>query len=94
VPGAVAVKQGAGIPVAAVGLITEPAQAQEIIETGKADLILLARVLLRDPYWPLRAAAALGKLETIGAPPQYERGWAALGKVGMNPAIGEPLEAL
>ena len=72
----------------------KPAQAQEIIETGKADLILLARVLLRDPYWPLRAAVALGRPEAISAPPQYERGWAALGKVGMNPAMGEPLEAL
>ena len=94
VPGAIAVRQGAGLPVAAVGLITEPAQAQEIIETGKADLILLARVLLRDPYWPLRAAVALGRPEAISAPPQYERGWAALGKVGMNPAMGAPLEAL
>ncbi len=94
VPGAVAVKQGADIPVAAVGLITEPAQAQEIVESGKADMILLARVLLRDPYWPLRAAAALGALESIDAPPQYERGWAALGKVGMDINQGAPLEAL
>ena len=94
VPGAEAVKQGAGIPVAAVGLITEPEQAQEIIASGKADLILLARVLLRDPYWPLRAAATLGRTEAITAPPQYERGWAALGKVGTRFEVGEPLEAL
>ena len=94
VPGAVAVRQGADMPVAAVGLITEPAQAQEIIESGKADLILLARVLLRDPYWPLRAAAALGRLESIEAPPQYERSWSALGKVGMRVELGAPLAAL
>lgn len=94
VPGAVAVRQGAEIAVAAVGLITEPAQANAIITEGKADLILLARALLRDPYWPYRAAAALGRTEAIAAAPQYERGWSALGKVGVNPALGAPLEAL
>ena len=75
VPGAEAVKSGAGIAVAAVGLITEPAQAQAILTEGKADLILLARALLRDPYWPLHAAAALGRTEALRVPPQYERGW-------------------
>ncbi|WP_149539807.1 NADH:flavin oxidoreductase/NADH oxidase [Siccirubricoccus phaeus] len=81
VPGAVAVKDGAKIPVAAVGLITEPAQAQAILAEGKADLILLARVLLRDPYWPLHAAEALGRPEAIPTPPQYERGWATFGRM-------------
>jgi 2,4-dienoyl-CoA reductase-like NADH-dependent reductase (Old Yellow Enzyme family) len=57
----------------AVGLITEPAQAEAIVREGKADLVLLGRVLLRDPYWPLRAAQALGvSLEAL-VPPQYRR---------------------
>lgn len=60
VPFAEAVRREAGIATAAVGLITEPAQAQAIIAEGKADLVLLARELLRDPYWPLRAARELG----------------------------------
>ncbi|MCO6419595.1 NADH:flavin oxidoreductase/NADH oxidase [Siccirubricoccus sp. KC 17139] len=80
-PGAVAVKEGAKVPVAAVGLITEPAQAQAVVAEGKADLVLLGRVLLRDPYWPLHAAAALGRPDAVPTPPQYERGWNALGKM-------------
>ena len=94
VPGAEAVKHGAGVAVAAVGLITEPEQAQAILAEGKADLILLARVLLRDPYWPMNAAAKLGRLETLATAPQYERGWAALGKVVRQDSIGAPLPAL
>lgn len=60
VPFAAAVRREAGIATGAVGLITEPAQAEEIVASGKADAVLLARELLRDPHWPLRAAAALG----------------------------------
>ena len=55
------VRREAGIPTAAVGMITEAAQADAIIREGKADLVLLARELLRDPYWPLHAAKALGQ---------------------------------
>jgi 2,4-dienoyl-CoA reductase-like NADH-dependent reductase (Old Yellow Enzyme family) len=55
----------------AVGFITSPAQADHIIRSGQADLILLARELLRDPYWPLRAARKLGYL--IPWPAQYVR---------------------
>jgi len=54
------IRRDAGILTAAVGMITEPAQADEIIRSGRADLVLLAREMLRDPYWPLRAAAELG----------------------------------
>lgn len=90
VPGAAAVRQGAEIPVAAVGMITEPEQAQAILTEGKADLILLARAVLRDPYWPLRAAAALGRMEALPVPPQYDRAWSALGKTHIVPAIAEP----
>jgi 2,4-dienoyl-CoA reductase-like NADH-dependent reductase (Old Yellow Enzyme family) len=63
-------KEGA-TKTAAVGMITEPAQADQIIRTGQADLVLLARELLRDPYWPLHAAARLGKRASW--PPQYLR---------------------
>ena len=48
-----------GMPTAAVGLITAPEQAEQIVRSGQADLIVMARELLRDPYWPLHAAAAL-----------------------------------
>ncbi len=94
VPGAVAVKQGAGIAVAAVGLITEPEEAQSVIAEGKADLALLARAFLRDPYWSLRAAAALGATERLIVPPQYERGWNTLGRMHRADAIGRPLPPL
>lgn len=60
VPFAEAVRREAGIATGAVGMITQPAQAEEIVATGKADAVLLAREFLRDPYWPLHAAAALG----------------------------------
>ncbi len=60
VPFSEAVRREAGIATGAVGVITEPAQAEEILASGKADAVLLARQLLREPYWPLRAAAALG----------------------------------
>lgn len=71
VPFAEQIRREAGISTAAVGLITEPEQANEIIKTGEADLIALARELLRDPYWPLHAARALHY--DISWPLQYER---------------------
>jgi 2,4-dienoyl-CoA reductase-like NADH-dependent reductase (Old Yellow Enzyme family) len=54
------------------GLITEPAQAEEILAAGEADVILIGRESLRDPSWPLRAAAELG-VESEAWPPQYLR---------------------
>ncbi|HEX2805554.1 MAG TPA: tRNA-dihydrouridine synthase [Kineosporiaceae bacterium] len=71
VPFARAVCKGSGLPVAAVGLITEPAQAEQILAEGSADTVLLARALLRDPSWPLRAAHELGV--DAAWPPQYLR---------------------
>ena len=65
------IRREAGIATAAVGLITEPAQANAIIAEGQADFVFLARAELRDPYWPLHAAAALG--ETVSWPKQYLR---------------------
>jgi 2,4-dienoyl-CoA reductase-like NADH-dependent reductase (Old Yellow Enzyme family) len=71
VPFAEAIRRDAAIPTGAVGMIADPQQAEEIIATGKADAVLLARQLLRDPYWPLHAATALGEKPTW--PKQYER---------------------
>ncbi|MDF1705998.1 MAG: NADH:flavin oxidoreductase/NADH oxidase [Aeromicrobium sp.] len=75
VPFAEAIRRGADLPVAAVGLITEPAQAQAVLDTGAADAVLLARAAIREPSWPLRAAHELGVApEDAPCPPQYERG--------------------
>jgi 2,4-dienoyl-CoA reductase-like NADH-dependent reductase (Old Yellow Enzyme family) len=71
VPFAARIRREANIPTAAVGMITQPAQANEIIEKGEADLVLLAREMLRDPYWPLHASTTLG--ETMSWPKQYLR---------------------
>jgi 2,4-dienoyl-CoA reductase-like NADH-dependent reductase (Old Yellow Enzyme family) len=64
----------ARVATAAVGLVTSPAQADHVVRTGQADLVLLARAMLRHPYWPLMAAAKLGREGPV--PPQYLRGWA------------------
>ena len=69
------IRREAGIATAAVGMITEPAQADEIIRGEKADLVLLARELLRDPNWPLRAAGELGVQPLPEPPVQYARAW-------------------
>ena len=66
-----AIRRETGILTGAVGMITDPAQAAHILRTGQADLVIIAREFIRDPYWPLHAAAALG--ETISWPPQYLR---------------------
>ncbi|MBI5595844.1 MAG: NADH:flavin oxidoreductase/NADH oxidase [Elusimicrobia bacterium] len=60
VPFAEAVRRETGLPTGAVGFITEPAQAEAIVASGRADAVLLARQFLREPYWPLRAAKELG----------------------------------
>jgi 2,4-dienoyl-CoA reductase-like NADH-dependent reductase (Old Yellow Enzyme family) len=67
------IRNKAGIATGAVGMITEPEQADGILKAGQADLVIMARELLRDPYWPRRAAQALG--EKIKPPVQYERAW-------------------
>jgi 2,4-dienoyl-CoA reductase-like NADH-dependent reductase (Old Yellow Enzyme family) len=69
------IRREAEIATAAVGMITEPAQADEIIRSGKAELVLLARELLRDPNWPLRAASELGVKPAPEPPVQYARAW-------------------
>jgi len=71
VPFAERIRREAGVATAAIGMISAPAQADQIIRNGQADIALLARELLRDPYWPLRAARELG--EPMSWPAQYLR---------------------
>jgi 2,4-dienoyl-CoA reductase-like NADH-dependent reductase (Old Yellow Enzyme family) len=71
VPFAQAIRERAGVPTGAVGMITEPAQAEAVLAGGSADLVLLAREMLRDPYWPLHAARTLGV--QVRWPDQYLR---------------------
>jgi 2,4-dienoyl-CoA reductase-like NADH-dependent reductase (Old Yellow Enzyme family) len=71
VPFAERVRRDAGVATGAVGLITDARQAEEILESGRADLIVIARQLLRDPYWPIHAAQALGDPPPV--PAQYLR---------------------
>ena len=68
------IRRETGLPTGAVGLITSAAQAEEIIGTGQADLVLLAREFIREPYFPLLAAQALGAADAAPWPVQYERG--------------------
>ena len=65
------IRRQAGMLTGAVGMITDPAQADPIVRTGQADLVFLARQFLREPYWPLIAARVLG--QDIQWPVQYER---------------------
>lgn len=73
VPFAGKIRKEVGILTGAVGLITAPQQADEIVRNGEADLVLLAREMLRDPYWPHHAAQALGW--KAGPPVQYARAY-------------------
>jgi 2,4-dienoyl-CoA reductase-like NADH-dependent reductase (Old Yellow Enzyme family) len=74
VPFAARIRQEAGVATAAVGLITSATQAEEILERGQADLVLMAREFLRDPYVPLHAADVLGAPpEAMPWPAQYRR---------------------
>ena len=85
VSGAEAIRRGSGLAVAAVGLITDAQQADRIVREGRADMVLLARELLRDPNWPIRAALALGVAERMPVPCQYYVGWAELGPFRFAP---------
>ncbi len=71
VPFAARVRREAGVATGAVGMITEPQRAEKILTEGEADVVLLARELLRDPHWALRAAAELGA--DVSWPAQYDR---------------------
>ena len=67
------IRKRSGIRTGTVGMIVSPTQADHVIRSGQADMVLLARELLRDPNWPLRAAKELGV--KIDAPVQYKRAW-------------------
>src|SRR5262249_56603848 len=71
VPFAEAIRRETGVTTIAVGLITEAKQAEEIVSSGKADMVALARAMLYDPRWGWHAAAELGGV--VDAPPQYWR---------------------
>lgn len=93
VPFAAKIRKEAGILTGAVGLITEPSQADEVIRSGQADIVLLAREMLRNPYWPLRAARELGQIMTW--PPQYLRAApdGSLARTPVEPAAAAKSEA-
>jgi len=75
VPFAGQVRADGGLPVVAVGLITEPKQAEEVLADGSADAVMLARAAIREPAWPLRAAHELGvDAQDAPYPPQHARG--------------------
>jgi 2,4-dienoyl-CoA reductase-like NADH-dependent reductase (Old Yellow Enzyme family) len=73
VPFAATIRKEVGIATGAVGLITEPEQAEQIISSGDADTVFLARAMLRDPYWPIHAARMLQV--KVPYPTQYGRAW-------------------
>ena len=75
VPFAERIRREAAIATAAVGLITEPQQAADIIAQGQADLVLLGREFLRDAYWPAHAQRTLGVKGALTPPQQYMRAW-------------------
>lgn len=82
VPLAAAIRSSSGLPTVAVGLITEPHQAEEIIASGQADMVALARGMLYDPRWAWHAAAELGA--TAAAPPQYWRAAPAIARDALH----------
>ncbi|MGZ6097565.1 MAG: NADH:flavin oxidoreductase/NADH oxidase [Myxococcaceae bacterium] len=73
VPFARRVRAESGVRTAAVGLISTPARADAVVREGDADMVMLARAMLRDPYWPLHAAAELGHPDARRIPVQYLR---------------------
>jgi 2,4-dienoyl-CoA reductase-like NADH-dependent reductase (Old Yellow Enzyme family) len=78
VPFAARIRAEAGIPTMAVGLITDPLQAETILASGQADMVALARAMLWNPRWVWHAAAALG--ETVQPPAPYARAHPSLGR--------------
>lgn len=85
VPGAKAIREQANIPTAAVGLIVDPQQANQIIQDESADLVYLGREMLRDPNWPIRAALVLDENQRVRVPAQYNTAWMRLGDFSIEP---------
>ncbi len=75
VPFAEAIRARADVATAAVGMLTEPAQCDEVLRRGQADLVFLARALLRDDAWPIHAARTLGRPDAVPVPAQYQRAY-------------------
>lgn len=75
VPFSEKIRHQADIRTAAVGLINQGMQADDHIRNGRADIVLMGREMLRDPYFPLRAARDVHQQDKLDTPPQYERGW-------------------
>lgn len=75
VPLAARIRAEAEIPTGAVGMIESPDLAEYLLRSGQADLVLFARAMLRDPYWPRRAARELGDTDRLAVPRQYRRAW-------------------
>jgi 2,4-dienoyl-CoA reductase-like NADH-dependent reductase (Old Yellow Enzyme family) len=75
VPFAERIRREASIATAAVGMITDPAQADEVIRAGRADIVLLGREMLRNPRWPLHASRVLKRSGELEPPIQYARAW-------------------
>lgn len=75
VPFAEKIRHSANIATAAVGLINQGMQADDHIRNGRADIVLMGREMLRDPYFPLKAAHDVHQTNNLDIPPQYERGW-------------------
>jgi len=73
VPFAERIRRETGVATGAVGVITDPRQADAVVRDGRADVVLMAREFLRRPHWPLHAAAELGAVAPV--PRQYERGF-------------------
>lgn len=74
VPGSITVR-AAGVPTAAVGLISEPTQAEAIVADGHADAVMLGREMLRNPHWARHAAVALGVADAVPHQSRYHRAW-------------------
>ena len=83
VPFAEKIREATSVTTMAVGLITEAKQAEEIVASGKADMVALARAMLYDPRWGWHAAAELGA--RVEAPPQYWRSQPATQKALFGP---------
>jgi len=75
VPGSATVRSLAGVPTSAVGMITSPEQADEIIRSGQADAVMLGREMLRDPHWARHAAVALDAGDRVPHQSRYHRAW-------------------
>lgn len=92
VPGAESIRHAANIPVAAVGMITEAAQANDIIEQDRADMVFLGRAILRNPNWPQLAAIELGETKRMRIPVQYYLAWKDFGEFAYKPVSAPTLD--